>query len=81
MDGGFEIEDRSVARLPEGAQAFGRQLGEDSTMDWLQDNWVWLLIFLGFIGMHLGHGGGHYPLGDRAEERIPSDRRRPHARR
>lgn len=31
-------------------------------MDWLVQNWVWLLVFAAFIGMHLfGHGGhgGH----------------------
>lgn len=31
-------------------------------MDWLVQNWVWVLVFAAFIGMHLfGHGGhgGH----------------------
>lgn len=31
-------------------------------MDWLAQNWFWLVIFVLFIGMHLvGHGGhgGH----------------------
>jgi hypothetical protein len=29
-------------------------------MEWLAANWVWLLLVLGFIAMHLGHGhGGH----------------------
>lgn len=30
-------------------------------MIWLQQNWIWLLVGLVFIGMHLGHGshGGH----------------------
>jgi len=29
-------------------------------MEWLQANWVWLLLILAFIGMHMGHGhGGH----------------------
>lgn len=29
-------------------------------MEWLAENWFWLLVFLAFIGMHLGHGhGGH----------------------
>lgn len=31
-------------------------------MEWLQQNWFWLAIFIAFIGMHLfghgGHGGG-----------------------
>ncbi len=29
-------------------------------MEWLAANWVWLLVVLGFIAMHLTHGhGGH----------------------
>ncbi len=32
-------------------------------MDWLVQNWVWVLVFVVFIGMHLfvhvGHGGRH----------------------
>ena len=32
-------------------------------MEWLSQNWVWVLFFAGFIAMHLfghgGHGGGH----------------------
>ena len=31
-------------------------------MEWLAQNWVWVLFFAGFIAMHLfGHGGhgGH----------------------
>lgn len=27
-------------------------------MDWLTQNWIWVVIFVLFIGMHLfGHGG------------------------
>lgn len=27
-------------------------------MDWLAQNWVWVLVFVVFIGMHMfGHGG------------------------
>lgn len=26
-------------------------------MDWLSQNWFWVLFGLLFIGMHLGHGG------------------------
>lgn len=27
-------------------------------MDWLAQNWIWVVIFVLFIGMHLfGHGG------------------------
>lgn len=35
-------------------------------MEWLAQNWVWVLFFAGFIAMHMfghgghgGHGGGH----------------------
>lgn len=32
-------------------------------MEWLTENWFWLLIGILFVGMHLfghgGHGGGH----------------------
>jgi len=30
-------------------------------MDWLAENWVWVLIGIAFFAMHLGHGGhgGH----------------------
>ena len=31
-------------------------------MDWLSQNWIWILVFAAFIGMHLfghGHHGGH----------------------
>lgn len=31
-------------------------------MDWLAENWIWLLVGIAFIGLHLfGHGGhgGH----------------------
>lgn len=43
-------------------------------MEWLQENWFWLLVILLFVGMHLGHGGhgghgggggGHGGHGDR----------------
>ncbi len=35
-------------------------------MEWLAQNWVWVVVFAVFIGMHLfGHGGhgGHSGLG------------------
>ncbi len=31
-------------------------------MEWVRENWIWILVFAVFIGMHLfGHGGhgGH----------------------
>ena len=34
-------------------------------MEWLAENWIWLLVFIAFIGMHMGHGGhgGHESAG------------------
>lgn len=48
-------------------------------MDWLSQNWVWVLVFVAFIGMHLfGHGGhgGHGRHGD-DEPRRPSGGEQP----
>jgi hypothetical protein len=35
-------------------------------MDWLSENWVWVVVGVAFVAMHLfghgghgGHGGGH----------------------
>lgn len=36
-------------------------------MDWLAQNWIWVVFFVLFVGMHLfGHGGhgGHGGGGD-----------------
>lgn len=46
-------------------------------MDWLAQNWVWVLVFAAFIGMHLfGHGGhgGHSGGGD---DQRQADREQP----
>ncbi|SCC94099.1 conserved hypothetical protein [Thiomonas sp. X19] len=54
-------------------------------MEWLSQNWVWVLFFAGMIAMHLfghgghgGHGGGsggdhndHKPAGKDSEQRTP----------
>ena len=50
-------------------------------MDWLAQNWVWVVISVLFIGMHLfGHGshggggcGGHGSHGDGDKQRAPAD--------
>ena len=48
-------------------------------MDWLRENWFWLLVSLLFVLAHLGHGGhgGHGRReGDdrrRDGERLPRD--------
>ena len=45
-------------------------------MDWLSQNWIWVLIFAAFIGMHLfGHGGcggGHGGHGGGGEKQRGS---------
>lgn len=32
-------------------------------MDWIAQNWVWIVVALAFVGLHMfghgGHGGGH----------------------
>ena len=44
-------------------------------MDWLAQNWVWVVVFVVFIGMHLfGHGGhgrhsGHGGCGGGEDQR------------
>lgn len=40
-------------------------------MDWFSQNWVWLLLFAGFVAMHMfGHGGhgGHGGAGDASHD-------------
>ena len=46
-------------------------------MDWLAANWVWILIAVAFIGMHMfGHGGhGGHGGDDGRSNRGPSERR------
>jgi hypothetical protein len=49
-------------------------------MDWLSQNWIWVLVFAAFIGMHLfghgGHGGraGHGGCCGGDEQRGPADK-------
>ena len=52
-------------------------------MEWVSENWVWILIAVAFVAMHMfGHGGhgGHGGYGDRDRDdertsRGPSERR------
>jgi hypothetical protein len=42
-------------------------------MEWLSQNWVWVLFGVGFIAMHVfGHGGhgGHGGSGHRKEQKA-----------
>ena len=46
-------------------------------MDWLSENWVWVLIGVAFAAMHLfGHGGhGGHSEDDTRSSRTPPDKR------
>jgi len=55
-------------------------------MDWLAQNWIWVVIFVLFIGMHLfghgghgGHGGqgGHGGCGGGRDEQQPEGGEQP----
>ncbi|MGA9163715.1 MAG: DUF2933 domain-containing protein [Thiobacillus sp.] len=50
-------------------------------MDWLTQNWIWVVFFVLFIGMHLfGHGGhgGHGGCGrGGGDEQPPAGGERP----
>jgi hypothetical protein len=35
-------------------------------MEWLSQNWVWVLLFAGFIAMHMFGHGGHGSHGGRS---------------
>ena len=50
-------------------------------MEWLSENWIFVLIAIAFVAMHLfGHGGhgGHSPDNDDREHRDDPASRRPH---
>ncbi|MBN8761892.1 MAG: hypothetical protein J0I63_00855 [Thiobacillus sp.] len=54
-------------------------------MDWLAQNWIWVVFFVLFIGMHLfghgGHGGGghggHSGHGGGRDEQEPAGGEQP----
>jgi hypothetical protein len=36
----------------------GKLFRKEIIMDWLWQNWIWVLVFAAFIGLHMfGHGG------------------------
>ena len=46
-------------------------------MEWLSENWVFLLASIAFVAMHLfDHGHGRHGGGDREHRRPGSDRER-----
>jgi len=44
-------------------------------MDWLSENWVWVLFAIAMVAMHMGHGGhgmhGGHGGGDRDDAKPP----------
>lgn len=42
-------------------------------MAWLTANWLWILIFIAFISMHLVGHGGHGSQGGGARPRNPDE--------
>lgn len=43
-------------------------------MEWLQQNWFWVVTFVLFFGVHLFGHGGHGGHGGGDESRRPSDK-------
>lgn len=43
-------------------------------MDWLSQNWVWVLFFAGFIAMHMFGHGGHGRHGDSQNDPTPASK-------
>lgn len=46
-------------------------------MEWISENWVWVLFFVAFMAMHMfGHGGhgGHGGRGDGPGDRKPASK-------
>ena len=43
-------------------------------MEWLSQNWVWVLFAVAMIVMHMGHGGHGGHSGHGAEERDAEQR-------
>ena len=44
-------------------------------MDWIVQNWVWIVVFVVFVGMHLFGHGGHGGHG--GENQHPADDKQP----
>jgi hypothetical protein len=44
---------------------------EEEIMEWISQNWVWVLFFVAFIAMHLfGHGGHGAPPDDKNDQKA-----------
>ncbi|BAU49780.1 hypothetical protein SVA_3232 [Sulfurifustis variabilis] len=44
-------------------------------MQWIVDNWVWIVVFIAFVALHLFGHGGHGGHGGDGEEEAPRRRR------
>ena len=49
--------------------AVANEVKKDKIMEWLSENWVWVLFGGGFIAMHMFGHGGHGRGGHREEEK------------
>jgi len=43
-------------------------------MEWLSQNWIWVLLFAGFIAMHMFGHGGHGKHGNGHSEPKPASK-------
>ncbi len=53
-------------------------------MDWLSENWIWVIFGVGFFAMHMfghggdgghgGHGRGHGDHGGKGDAKNPDDK-------
>jgi hypothetical protein len=53
-----------------------RQSKGEGFMEWIAVNWFWILVFIGFIAMHIfGHGGhgSHHGHGGGDRKRIADE--------
>lgn len=45
-------------------------------MEWLLQNWFWVVVFVAFFAMHLfghgGHGGGHGTPKGKDAKKVPT---------
>lgn len=44
-------------------------------MEWLSENWVWVLVGVAFVAMHMFGHGGHGGHGGRKTSRESAERR------
>ncbi|HEA53117.1 hypothetical protein LCGC14_1287360 [marine sediment metagenome] len=41
-------------------------------MEWLAENWIWLLVGIAFVGLHLFGHGGHGGHGGHDDKKRPN---------